>query len=159
MFLYQCYTIQDSIWYHDKICYYSKELLSNQCYTTQNIQWLIQQIVCNVAWLFLTSHRQRGHLKTAHPFTVPCEGREARLLHLPGIEPRVVVWQSITKPLRHASSSLQCINPANSVIWAGDLWSMNRNAKHYIKLSVPVLYFLRVNTKWVSINEMWLLLL
>ena len=26
----------------------------------------------------LTSHRQRGHLETATPFTVPCEGREAR---------------------------------------------------------------------------------
>ena len=23
-------------------------------------------------------HRQRGHLETAPPFTVPCEGREAR---------------------------------------------------------------------------------
>ena len=28
--------------------------------------------------LCLTSHRQRGHLETAPPFTVPCEGREAR---------------------------------------------------------------------------------
>ena len=30
-----------------------------------------------VGWLCLTSHRQRGHLETAPPFTVPCEGREA----------------------------------------------------------------------------------
>ena len=29
-------------------------------------------------WFCLTSHRQRGHLETAPPFTVPCEGREAR---------------------------------------------------------------------------------
>ena len=29
-------------------------------------------------WLCLMSHRQRGHLETAHPFTVPCEGRKAR---------------------------------------------------------------------------------
>ena len=28
--------------------------------------------------LCLTSHQQRGHLETAPPFTVPCEGREAR---------------------------------------------------------------------------------
>ena len=28
--------------------------------------------------LCLTSHRQRGHSETAPPFTVPCEGREAR---------------------------------------------------------------------------------
>ena len=31
-----------------------------------------------VGWLCLTSHRQRGHLETAPPFTVPCEGREDR---------------------------------------------------------------------------------
>ena len=31
-----------------------------------------------VGWLCLTSHRQRGHLETAPPFTVPCERREAR---------------------------------------------------------------------------------
>ena len=31
-----------------------------------------------VGWLCLTSHRQRGHLETTPPFTVPCEGREAR---------------------------------------------------------------------------------
>ena len=30
------------------------------------------------SWLCLTSHQQRGHLETAPPFTVPCEGREAR---------------------------------------------------------------------------------
>ena len=34
-----------------------------------------------VGWLCLTSHRQRGRLETAPPFTVPCEGREARLIH------------------------------------------------------------------------------
>ena len=31
-----------------------------------------------VGWLCLTSHRHRGHLETAPPFTAPCEGREAR---------------------------------------------------------------------------------
>ena len=34
-----------------------------------------------VGWLCLTSHRQQGHLETAPPFTVPCEGREARWIH------------------------------------------------------------------------------
>ena len=34
--------------------------------------------VGRVGWLCLTSHRQRGHLETAPPFIVPCEGREAR---------------------------------------------------------------------------------
>ena len=28
-------------------------------------------------WL-IVSHRQRSHLETAPPFTVPCEGRETR---------------------------------------------------------------------------------
>ena len=34
-----------------------------------------------IGLLCFTSHRQRGHLETAPPFTVPCAGREARLLH------------------------------------------------------------------------------
>ena len=58
-----------------------------------------------VGWLCLASHRQRGHLKSVPQFTVPCERREVRFLHRStGIEPRAVTWQSITQPLRHASS-------------------------------------------------------
>ena len=38
----------------------------------QFVGWLV------VGWLCLTSHRQRGHLETAPPYTVPFEGREAR---------------------------------------------------------------------------------
>ena len=40
-----------------------------------------------VGWLVVfyvpsqRSHRQRGHLETVTPFTVPCEGCEARFLH------------------------------------------------------------------------------
>ena len=34
-----------------------------------------------VGWLCSAPHRQRGHLETAPPFTVPCEGREARFIH------------------------------------------------------------------------------
>ena len=34
-----------------------------------------------VGWLCFISHRQRGHLETAPPFTVPCEGRQAWFLH------------------------------------------------------------------------------
>ena len=33
--------------------------------------------VCVVDWLCFTSHRHRGHLETAPPFTVPCEGCKA----------------------------------------------------------------------------------
>ena len=44
-----------------------------------------------VGWLCLTSHGQQGHLETALPYTVPCEGREAQFLHCPHREskPRV----------------------------------------------------------------------
>ena len=38
----------------------------------------IHQCDCLFVCLCLTSHRQRGHSETAPPFTVPCEGREAR---------------------------------------------------------------------------------
>ena len=38
-------------------------------------------------WLCFTSHLQRGHLETAHPFTVPCEGREPRFLDRSHREP------------------------------------------------------------------------
>ena len=40
------------------------------------VGWLVDWL-CNC----LTSNRQRGHLETAHPFTVPFEGREARYIH------------------------------------------------------------------------------
>ena len=36
---------------------------------------------CLVGWLCLTSHRQRGHLEMAPLFTIPCDGREAQLIH------------------------------------------------------------------------------
>ena len=32
----------------------------------------------SLVWLCFTSHRQRGDLEMAPPFTVPCEEREAR---------------------------------------------------------------------------------
>ena len=34
-------------------------------------------------WLCITSHRQRGHLETVPPFTVPCEGSEAPFYTVP----------------------------------------------------------------------------
>ena len=52
-------------------------------------------------WLCLASHRQGGYLETAPPLTVPCS---VNTQFRPGIEPRTIAWQSITQPLRHASS-------------------------------------------------------
>ena len=51
-----------------------------------------------------TSHRSRGHLETIY-----CPLRTWSSVNTPfpqGIEPRAVAWQSITLPLRHASSTL-----------------------------------------------------
>ena len=45
----------------------------------REIQEYIAQDANNIAQSKkISSHRQRGHLETAPPFTVPCEGREAR---------------------------------------------------------------------------------
>ena len=41
----------------------------------------------SVGWLCLMSHRQQDYLEMAPPFTVPCEGREARFLHRPHRDP------------------------------------------------------------------------
>ena len=54
----------------------SKKILSRHHFTIN-----IRASDCPVGWLIFTSHRQRGHLETASPFSVPCEGREARLTH------------------------------------------------------------------------------
>ena len=49
----------------DELCYGP-----TSCQPDNAVSWF--------SWLCFASHRQRGHLETATPFTVPCEGREAR---------------------------------------------------------------------------------
>ena len=39
------------------------------------IHYILHENLRRIGWLCFTSHRQRGHLETAPPFTVPCEGR------------------------------------------------------------------------------------
>ena len=48
--------------------------------TAASFQIIIIKNDLEVGWLCFKSHRQRGNLETApvSPFTVPCEGREAR---------------------------------------------------------------------------------
>ena len=58
-----------------------------------------------VGWLCFTSHRQRGHLETAPPFTVPCEGHKALFLHRSHRESNL--WQSRDSPLHY-----RCATPA-----------------------------------------------
>ena len=63
-------------------------------------------------WFSFMSHCQQGHLETAPPLTVPCEGREAHVfLHFSlGIKPRAFAWQSFTLQLRPANSTNIWIN-------------------------------------------------
>ena len=49
-----------------------------------------------VGWLCFTSNRQRGHLETAPPFTVPCEGLDARFLHRSKRESNPKLWSGVT---------------------------------------------------------------
>ena len=43
--------------------------------------WVVRFKIKIIGRLCFTSHQQRGHLETPAPFTVPCQGREAPLLH------------------------------------------------------------------------------
>ena len=61
-----------------------------------------------VGWLCLATHRQRGHLETAPPFTVPCTERETWFLHRSHQELNPA-WQYITQPLHHTRSTMKGI--------------------------------------------------
>ena len=49
------------------ISYVAKTCESSHC----NLQ--MSEMGSGCGWLCFTSHRQRGHLEMASPFTVPCE--------------------------------------------------------------------------------------
>ena len=51
-------------------------------YVCMHVCMYVCMYVC-ISWLCLTSYRQRGHLEMWPRFTVPCEGREPRLLYRP----------------------------------------------------------------------------
>ena len=58
-----------------------------------------------MVWLCFKPHRQRGHLETAAPFTVPCKGREAHFLHCSHRE-------SNPRPSRDSPLQYHCTTPA-----------------------------------------------
>ena len=58
-----------------------------------------------VGWLCLTSHRQLGNLEMAPPFTVPCEGQDARVLHRSH-------WRSNPGASRDSPLRYRCTTPA-----------------------------------------------
>ena len=76
---------------------------NSYCSFCKNIIWL-------VGWLCFTSHRQRGHLETAPPFTVSCQGREARFIHRSNRESNRGPSHDI--PLHYC-----CATQAPHVIW------------------------------------------
>ena len=61
-----------------------------------------------VGWFCFTSHQQQGHSETAPPFTVPCEGREARFLHRS-------YQESNPRTSRGSSLHYRCVTPAPRV--------------------------------------------
>ena len=63
-----------------------------------------------VGWLCFMSLRQRGHLETAPPFTVPCEGHEARFLHRSHRESNPGL--SRDSPLHY-----RCTTPASGMVY------------------------------------------
>ena len=87
------------------ICYIDTNVINS--YETQFLLYLRKFILSIEAdrWLCLTSHRQRGHLETAPPFAVPCEGREARVLHS-------LHRESNTGSLRGSPLHNRCVTPA-----------------------------------------------
>ena len=70
-----------------------------------------------VGWLCFTTHRQRGILETAPPFTVPFEEREARFSNRSHREsnPGPSRGSPVALPVRHASSA--------TFIWYSAPWS------------------------------------
>ena len=73
------------------------------CHSLCHNSWL-------VGWLCFTSHQQRGHLETAPPFTVPCEGHEARFLPRSHLESNL--GSSFGSPLHY-----RCSTPAPHILW------------------------------------------
>ena len=115
------------------------------CYSYSWMAGTMQQVVYAnfelehdilVGWLCLTSHRQRRHLETTPPFTVPWEGREARWIHR---SDRSITWQSITLPLRYASSTEHDI----SWMTGFNFYSMICWLKIWANELIKAVYFLR----------------
>ena len=76
--------------------------LLNVFFMKMNFQ--IYRLHCDI---FSILRRQRGHLKAAPHLLSFAKDVKLRFYTVPpGIEPRVVAWQSITQPLRHASSTI-----------------------------------------------------
>ena len=71
------------------------------------------------------SHRQHGHLETVPPFTVPCEGHEARLIHRTHRE-------SNPGPSQHENKMFKCDKPATYV-----KLKTNKNITYIQHIQIP----------------------
>ena len=83
------------------------ELLKIMIKLTFNLLNMLKGNFLLVGWLCFTSHRQLGHLETAPPFTVPCEGHKRKFYTIPTRNRTLGrhVAVHITPPLRHTSSN------------------------------------------------------
>ena len=84
---------------------------------------------CLVGWLCCTSHRQRGHLKTASPFTVPCEGRGAWFIHCSHRESNRGLSRGSPSPYR-------CATPAPLLIKDQPLNVLSSVADHQAEIEL-----------------------
>ena len=98
----------------------------------RGIDWL-------VGWLCFASTRQRDHLETASPFTVPCEGRGARFLHRSHRE-------SNPGPSRGSPLLYRCATPAPGNWGKTIVHSFDANI-YYVNLG----YYLHQCTNWCQI--------
>ena len=78
---------------------------------------------CYTGWLcFIASHRQRGHLETAPPFTVSCDERVAPFLHRshrelnPGLSPGSPLHNRCAMPAPPCHTGMSCLNSTSSHI-------------------------------------------
>ena len=91
--------------------------------TTQSV------LLMNDCWLCFTSNRQRGHLEKASLFTVPCEGREARFLHLSHRE-------SNPGPSRGSPLHYRCATPAPALINEAERFYKGKSPATLVALSI-----------------------
>ena len=105
-----------------------------------------------VGWLCLPSHRQRGHLETAPPFTVPCKGRKGRFYAVPTgnrTPGRCVVVHYTTDAPRHASSThIKEHDEKNPEVVVYTLPKERHKQQDYVVYYVIVLVLLKITVDY-----------
>ena len=90
------------------------------------------------SWLCLASHRQQGYFGTTPPFTVPCEGHEAKFLHCshwvlnPGL--------SRGRPLHNSCTTPAPLIISNSISLWGNKWLFFRGKNISDGIGMHIIY-------------------